>query len=81
MLQAIHGGAVDPEGASDLGDGLTGIKPLDRLTTLVLAELRRPPELHAPRLGALTTLAGARLDQRALELGKPAENIVSMSVP
>jgi hypothetical protein len=73
-LQTIHGRAVDPERACHFRSGFSRRDAVDGLPTLVRRGLLRSPEAHAARLGTLAALAGARADQRALELSKPAQD-------
>src|SRR5262245_15992057 len=71
--QSADGAGTEIEAAGDIHLRLARSEPLQRLLALVWRELARPAELHAAILGALAALAGARDDQRPLELGEPTE--------
>jgi hypothetical protein len=51
---------------------LTRCAALDRLSLLMLGELRFAPDLHAARFGAFAPLAFMGADQLALDFGKAA---------
>jgi hypothetical protein len=79
-LQTIHGRPVHPECACYFRNGLPCIDPVDCLPPLMRRQLLRSSETHAAGLSALPALSGVGADQRALELGEPAQD-GSMSWP
>jgi hypothetical protein len=59
--------------AGDLAHRLAvDVAPADRLAPLVVGQFWFAAELHATRLGAFASFAGAGADEVALELGEAA---------
>jgi hypothetical protein len=68
------GRVMHVETARDVRLRLASTQPPDSFLPLVRGELARSAEPHAAILGALPAIAGARNDQRALELGQATEH-------
>jgi hypothetical protein len=70
----VHGRSIALEAAGDLGRRRAGIVSTEHRLALVGRQHTRTSETHASCLGPVAALAGPGTDQRALELGEPAQD-------